>query len=97
MESCCSERKTKRSEENKKTLVQRINRLSGQLNGVKKMIEDDRYCGDILVQLAAIVQATKSLSNVIIDAHMRNCVVHDIQAGDMQSTEEILALIKRFQ
>lgn len=97
MESCCSDRSTKRSDEEKKALIARINRLTGQLNGVKKMIEDDRYCGDVLVQLSAIVQAAKGLSNAVIDAHMRSCVVRDIRNGDLQSVEEILSLIKRFQ
>lgn len=97
MEECCENRKTVRSEEEKKALIARINRLTGQLNGVKGMIEDDRYCGDILIQLAAVVQSAKSLSNVIIDAHMRNCVVEEIQSGKLESVDEILTLIKRFQ
>lgn len=97
MESCCSDRSTKRSDEEKKALIARINRLTGQLNGVKKMIEGDRYCGDVLVQLSAIVQAAKGLAGVVIDAHMRSCVVRDIKNGDLQSVEEILSLIKRFQ
>jgi len=97
MEECCNGRQTKRSEEEKHALIGRVNRLSGQLNGVKRMIEEDRYCGDILIQLAAIVQSAKSLSNVIIDAHMRGCVVRDIQNGELESVDEVLALIRRFQ
>ena len=74
---CCSNynknekyKKTKRSDEDKNKLVTRINKLIGQMNGIKKMIEDDRYCDDILIQLSAIDKSIKSLANVILDNHM---------------------------
>ena len=63
----CSEKKTIRKEEDKKKLISRINRLKGQMDGIRKMIEDDRYCGDVLIQLAAISSSVKSLSSVIFE------------------------------
>ena len=59
-----------RSEEEKKKLISRLNRLIGQMNGVKKMIQDDRYCDDVLIQLSAIDKAIKSLANLLLENHM---------------------------
>ena len=63
-------KKTVRTTDEKKKLINRLNRISGQIDGVKKMIEDDRYCDDILTQLSAIEKAVKSLSSVILERHM---------------------------
>ena len=82
---CCSNynknekyKKTKRSDEDKNKLVTRINKLIGQMNGIKKMIEDDRYCDNILIQLSAIDKSIKSLANVILDNHMHTCLIENI-------------------
>ena len=90
-------RLTIRSEEEKHLLNSRINKIAGQLNGVKKMIAADRYCDDILIQLSAVSSATRSLANTILENHMHSCVVADIQRGDLSSVDEIIALFKRFQ
>lgn len=63
-------KKTVRTADEKKKLINRLNRISGQIDGVKKMIEDNRYCDDILTQLSAIEKAVKSLSSVILERHM---------------------------
>ena len=67
-------KKTIRSEVEKKQLRNRLNRISGQIDGVKRMIEDDRYCNDILIQLSAIEKAVKSLSSVVLEKHMYSCI-----------------------
>lgn len=95
MESCC-ERTTMRTEEEKRALRSRLNRLIGQLNGVKRMIEEDRYCGDVLVQLAAADRAVKGLSAAILERHMHSCLVEDIQKGNLGAVDEIVGLFKRF-
>lgn len=98
MENCCCNGKTKvRTEEEKKAIMSRLNRIAGQISGVKKMIEEDRYCDDVLIQLSAIDQSVKSLANVILDAHMHTCLVEHIQQGDLGVIDEIVDLFRRFQ
>ncbi len=98
MQENCNCRKTKqRTEEEKKTIISRLNRIAGQVNGVKKMIEEDRYCDDVLIQLSAIDQSVKSLANVILDAHMHTCLIENIQKGNTEAVDEIVDLFKRFQ
>ena len=101
---CCSNynknekyKKTKRSDEDKNKLVTRINKWIGQMNGIKKMIEDDRYCDDILIQLSAIDKSIKSLANVILDNHMHTCLIENIENGNYEVINEIIDLFKRFQ
>lgn len=101
---CCSNynknekyKKTKRSDEDKNKLVTRINKLIGQMNGIKKMIEDDRYCDDILIQLSAIDKSIKSLANVILDNHMHTCLIENIENGNYEVINKIIDLFKRFQ
>ncbi len=95
---CCNahERKTIRSEEEKRTIISRLNRISGQLNGIKRMVEEDRYCDDILVQLAAADASVKSLSAVILKNHLHGCVAEHVKAGDTAVLDEIVDLFKRF-
>ena len=94
--NCENIKQTKRNEEDKKTLISRINRLSGQMTGVKKMIEDDRYCGDILIQLSAIDKSIKSLASLILNKHMHSCVVKSVKEGDETTIDEVVELFKRF-
>ena len=97
MNECCNNRTKHRSEEEKKDIISRINRITGQMNGVKKMVEEDRYCDDILIQLAAIDKSVKSLAGVLLDRHIHSCLIEDIQNGNLQSVDEIVDLFKRFQ
>lgn len=83
--------------EEKKLINNRLNRINGQINGIKKMIEEDRYCDDILIQLSAIDKSIKSLANVILESHMHSCVLENIQKGNTQVLDEIVDLFKRFQ
>jgi DNA-binding FrmR family transcriptional regulator len=97
---CCSnhsDKKTIRSEEEKKSLLKRMNIVIGQLGGIKTMIEEDRYCGDVLMQLAAADKAVKSIANLILNTHMHTCFVSAVQAGDTEVVDELAELVKRFQ
>ena len=94
--NCCDENKVIRSEEDKKNLINRISRISGQIDGVKKMIENDRYCPDILIQLASIEKSIKSLSSIILDNHMHSCVIKGIKEGDESKIDEVIDLFRRF-
>ncbi len=93
---CCNNKKKVRSDEEKKALITRLNRIIGQMNGIKRMIEEDRYCDDVLIQLAATDKSIKSLATVILDNHMRTCLVDSIKSGDMSAVDEIVDLFKRF-
>ncbi|MDE5830421.1 MAG: metal-sensing transcriptional repressor [Clostridia bacterium] len=94
----CNEKKTtKRNEEEKKKITKRLNIIEGQVRGIKQMIEDDRYCGDVLVQIAAVNKSLESLGNNILANHLKTCVVRDIQNGNLDILEEVMKLIEKLQ
>ena len=87
---------TVRRDDYKNSLISRINRIKGQMEGVKKMVEENRYCTDVLIQLSAIDKSIKSLAAVILDAHLHSCVINGVKKGDTSSLDEISDLFKRF-
>ncbi len=93
--NCCS-KKTQRSPEEKKLIINRLNRISGQVNGIAKMIENDAYCNDVLVQLSAVKNSVKSLSAHILENHLYTCVTNDLEKGDYDTLDELISLFKRF-
>ncbi len=93
----CRYKKQARNPEEKKNLSNRINRIVGQMNGIGRMVEADRYCDDILIQLSAVDKAIKSLANVILDSHIHTCMVEEIQNGNTAVVDEIVDLFRRFQ
>ena len=86
-----------RKQEEKKQIISRLNRLEGQIKGVKKMIEEDRYCNDVLIQLSAIDKEIKSLANLVLDSHMHTCLIERVNSGDYEAIDEVVDLFKRFQ
>ena len=96
MEECCCQKKksTPRDEESKKAIVSRINKIVGQMNGVKKMIEEDRYCDDVLIQLSAIDKSIKSLANIILDDHMHSCLIENIKNGIVEKITAAVDTVK---
>jgi DNA-binding FrmR family transcriptional regulator len=84
----------------KQALVKRLHRIEGQVRGIEKMVEDDRYCIDILTQVAAVNTALESLAFKLLDDHVRHCVAGALTSGDagdaMEKTEELLAAVQRF-
>ena len=95
MEDCCKTKKTPRDEELVNNLEKRINRISGQLNGVTKLIKENRYCHDVLIQIAAIESALKEVGFILLKDHMTSCVVDDIKNNDLSSLEEAIELSKK--
>lgn len=89
------QKSTHRTDEEKKDLTKRMNIIEGQIRGVKQMIEDDRYCSDVLMQLSAINKAVESLENIILSSHVENCVVYEIQSGNLEIVDEMMELIRR--
>ena len=88
-------RKTERTEEQKKKLLNRLSRIEGQVRGVRKMIEDDAYCNDVLTQSAAIAAAVNAFNRELLRAHVRSCVVRDIRAGRDEVADELIATLER--
>ena len=95
MNECCK-KKTVRNEEEKKIITNRINRIEGQLTGIKKMIKNDSYCNDVLVQLSAVENSVKSLSNHILEKHLYSCVTRDLENGNLEIIDELIGLFKKF-
>lgn len=94
--SCCERHKnTPRSQELQADLTKRLNRAIGQLNGVKGMIEDNRYCGDVLIQLAAASSAIQSIERIVLQNHLETCVVEEIRNGNDGIIDEAMDLIRR--
>lgn len=92
----CRHKSTPRSAELQADMQKRLNRAIGQLNGVKAMIEDNRYCGDVLTQLAAAESAVRRVSEMVLAEHMRTCVVEEVRAGNDEVIDEVMALMRRF-
>ena len=93
--NCCS-KKTLRSDEEKKLIINRLNRIGGQINGLTRMIENDAYCNDVLVQLSAVKNSVKSLSTHILENHLYMCVTRDLENGELDTIDELISLFKRF-
>lgn len=93
---CCHHKATPRTEAFQADLQKRLNRAIGQLNGVKAMIDDNRYCGDVLTQLAAAESAVHRVSALLLQNHLETCVVEQIEAGNTAIIDEAMQLIKKF-
>lgn len=92
----CKHKHTPRSEELQRDVQKRLNRAIGQLGGVKNMIDDNRYCGDVLMQLAAAESAIRRVSEILLQEHLKTCVVEEIRAGNDEVVDEVMDLIRRF-
>ena len=94
MDQCCCNNKQKfREEEEKKKLVNRLNRIAGQINGIAKMIEEDRYCMDVLIQVSAVKSALTSFGDRILEEHLNTCVMEQAQLGNREVMAELMELI----
>lgn len=96
-EACGRTKHTPRSEQERRQLENRLNRMIGQLNGIKKMLDENRYCGDILTQIAAVESALQSFGYIILQDHLETCVVEEIQNGNTEILEEAIDLIKKLK
>ena len=96
MADCCHTKHTPRSDELKRKVARRLNRAIGQLGGIKTMVEEDRYCGDVLTQLAAVESALRSTSRLLLQDHLETCVVERIQEGDTEVVDELMTLLRQF-
>ena len=92
----CRHKATPRTAQMQDDLQKRLNRVIGQLNGVKAMIDDNRYCGDVLMQLSAAESAMRSISAIVMQNHLETCVVEQIREGNTDVVDEVMTLVKRF-
>ena len=93
----CRTKHTPRDEKQRRQLQNRLNRMAGQLNGISRMLEENRYCGDILTQVAAVESALQSFGYLILQEHMETCVVEEIRSGNTQIVEEVTELVKKLK
>ncbi len=98
LDNCCSphsERKSHHSDKTKKSLVSRLNRIEGQIRGVKGLIEKDTYCDDVITQISAIQSALNGVSKLLLEGHLKSCVLERIQEGDVEVLDEVLVTVHK--
>ena len=94
-ECCCSHKTKERSEKEDKDMIHRLNRIEGQIRGIKGMVERDAYCTDILVQVAAVNAALNGFSKELLGQHVRTCVADDLRNGSSEKLDELLTLLPK--
>ncbi len=92
---CCCYKTKERSEKEYKDLINRLNRIEGQIRGIKGMIEKDAYCTDILTQVSAVSAALNSFNRVLLSNHIKTCVINDIREGKEETVDELLATLQK--
>ena len=95
-EKCCCSHKTKeRSEEEYKKLIHRLNRIEGQIRGIRGMVENSAYCTDILVQVSAVNAALNAFNKELLANHIRTCVAEDIRNGKDETVDELVNTLQK--
>ncbi len=98
--SCACKNKPKEKKRNERELTAlktRLNRIIGQLNGIKKMLDENRYCGDVLIQISAAKKGLEKVAEIILKTHMRTCVHDELLKGDGQIIDETIELMERLK
>lgn len=90
-----SDRKSHHSDKLKTNMITRLNRIEGQIRGIKGMIEKDTYCDDVITQISATQAALNSVAKILLEGHMKSCVVERIQEGDDEVVDELLVTIQK--
>ena len=88
-------RTKKRTQKERRDMLNRLNRIEGQVRGIKKMVEGDVYCPDILIQVSAINAALNSFNKVLLAEHIRSCVAEDIKAGKDETIDELVLVLQK--
>jgi len=92
--ACCQKTKQRTPQEMKK-LINRLNRIEGQIRGIKGMIEKDAYCTDVLTQVTAVSAALNSFNKVLLANHIKSCVTQDIRDGKDETVDELVELLQK--
>lgn len=93
--SACGEKSRHREGKEYKDLITRLNKIEGQIRGIKKMVEDDRYCIDIINQVSAVSAAINSFNKLLLSEHIKTCVVEDVKQGNNQMIDELCATLHK--
>ena len=91
----CAVKHMHRQAAEEKDLLNRLNRIEGQIRGIKSMVEDERYCVDILTQVSAVQAALNSFNKVLLSSHIKSCVVEQIQDGNLEAVDELCMTIQK--
>lgn len=91
---CCHKTKD-RSEKEYRDLINRLNRIEGQVRGIRRMVENSAYCTDILIQVSAVNAALNSFNKVLLSNHIRTCVANDIRAGKEETIDELVVTLQK--
>ena len=91
----CCERKKEREDKEYRDLIHRLNRIEGQIRGIRGMVERDVYCTDILVQVSAVNAALNSFNKVLLSNHIKTCVTRDIKEGKEETVDELLQTLQK--
>lgn len=86
-----------RNEKEVRNMKSRLHRMVGQLNGIEKMLDEGRYCGDILIQISAIESALQALGYMVLQDHLETCVREKVKADDEEVMKEVLTLIRKLK
>lgn len=92
---CCCSRTKHREEEEYKALINRLNRIEGQIRGIKGMLEKDAYCTDIITQVAAANAALNAFNRELLSNHIKTCVTDDIKSGKTETVDDLLETLKK--
>lgn len=92
---CCSQRKKERTPEEYTKLIHRLNRIEGQIRGIRGMVENNAYCPDILVQSAAVTAAMNAFNKELLASHIRTCVAQDIRGGKDEVIDELVGTLQK--
>lgn len=84
-----------RANEEYDNLMRRMNKIEGQVRGIKKMLDEERYCVDILTQVSAIQAALNSFNKVLLTQHIKSCVIKDIQDGNNEVVDELCTMLQK--
>ena len=95
MENGCCHKTKQRSQEEYQALINRLNRIEGQVRGVKNMVQNDAYCTDILTQVSAINAALNVFNRELLSQHIQSCVVEDIRAGKAETVTELIDTLRK--
>ena len=91
----CGNRKKKRSQEEKDALIRRLKLAEGQIRGIQKMLEEDAYCPDVLVQVSAVSAALNSFNRELLACHIRSCVAEDIREGKDEAIDDFVRVLQK--
>lgn len=92
--ACCHKTK-ERSEEEYKSLINRLNRIEGQVRGIKGMVEKSAYCTDIIVQVSAVTAALNAFNRELLSNHIKGCVADDIRAGKDETIDDLVSTLQK--